>query len=342
MPTDGGGIWYNTTMAKATTEGECHLYQDYETNGVVGPIEILTREEAAECLAKLEAWLEHDLQFDGSKPLGNQRFKPHLYLPFLNDVVHHPALITAVQKILKTDDIRCWSSDLNMKDPHSNGVYCPHQDGTYTGLNPAQECVTVWIALSDVVSKHEGCLEFYYGSHALGQLAHAEDDYEEGEVEDGTLDGDSPDDKGRYVRRKNNNLLSRRQYLPNVPQDAPVAVPLVGGQATMHHFHTIHQSGPNHSGNRRTGLAIRYMTARVQQMGRVRESVTWVSGIRGTADSCEGYFDWEPILPSEQNVTAEDIERGRRAHTDAMQREAVNYFESSKSSAYDEVLATPS
>jgi non-heme Fe2+,alpha-ketoglutarate-dependent halogenase len=315
------------TTTTSNTRSHHNISQDSKKNGVVGPITILTREEAAACLAKLEAWwVEHN----NHEPLGEERFKPHLFLPFLNDIVRNDVLIAAVQKILQTDDIRCWSSDLNIKEAKSDGVYCPHQDATYTGLHPPTECVTAWIALSDVVSEQEGCLEFIRGSHMLGQVEHVEADEKNNLAASASTAAD---------QTKTHNLLSRGQYIPNLQETAAMAIPLVGGQATLHHFHTIHQSGPNQSATtRRIGFAIRYMTARVRQTGRIRETITWISGSRG-GDDCG--FDWEPVLPavSSESSTTKEERRGREAHADAMQRETANYFQGSTTlSAYDEVL----
>lgn len=275
----------------------CCLFQEYQANGVVGPLDILTQEEAATCLAQLEALFPLE---------GNNRFKPHLYLPYINQIVRHPTLIQAVSSILRTNNILCWSSDFNIKKARSKGIYCPHQDATYTGLDPPTKCVTAWIALSPIVSEREGCLEFYKSSHSLGQMKHIEDD-----------------------STKQNNLLSRAQYISDKHLHGFVAEPMIlrGGQASLHHFHVIHQSGTNESEQDRVGLAIRYMSASARQTGTIRECVTLVQGTK----EHDG-FDLEPILPLE-NPTADDVLLGKQAHTDAMQREAANYFASSKTEA---------
>ena len=108
-----------------------------------------------------------------------------------------------------------------------------------------------------------------------------------------------------------------------------VAVPLRGGQATIHNFLTIHESGPNQSTTKpRIGLALRYMAATVRQTGRVRESVTLISG----HPQHDG-FDLEPILPP--NPTPNDIRRGKQVHDEAMRREAENYFQGTNQKEYD-------
>ena len=152
-------------------------------------------------------------------------------------------------------------------------------------------------------------MKFFKSSHEGGQVPHVE--------ETSTTD----------------NLLSRGQFIENPPHEKPLPIQLRGGQATLHHFHMIHQSGHNLSDSNRIGLAVRYMAASVKQTGKIRESVTLISG----QHEHDG-FDLEPILPS--FPSKEDVRRGKEAHADAMRREAANYFEgTSTASAYDELLA---
>jgi ectoine hydroxylase-related dioxygenase (phytanoyl-CoA dioxygenase family) len=254
--------------------------------------------------------------FPNHRVTGDWRFKPHLHLVFVNRIVHHPALISAVQQVLQTKNLLLWSCDFNIKYPETEAWYPPHQDATYAGLHPTNQCVTAWVALSDPVSDKEGCLIFWKGSHRLGQLPHEEN-----------------------VSKDNNNLLSRGQRITSTPDEqlrlddgdenssrSPqlVSIPLRGGEATLHNFYTIHKSGPNRSKYPRVGLALRYIDAAVRQTGSVRESVTLVSG-----KTIHDGFDLEPILPIDGSATSEDIQRGKEAHRDSMQRESANYFDGS-------------
>jgi hypothetical protein len=89
------------------TPNDNDVYHDYHGDGVVGPINVLMREEAAKWVAWVEAWMDF---FAGKPMVGDERFKPHLHLPFVvNHIVRHP-----VQKILGTDNILGWSSDFNI------------------------------------------------------------------------------------------------------------------------------------------------------------------------------------------------------------------------------------
>ena len=291
------------------------VVEQYERDGFVGPIHVLTRDEAQQAWHAYQAWVSTTFPDgnDKGKVVGNARFKPHLYLPFCRDLAHHPTIVRTVQQLLQTEHVLLWSSDFNVKLPNTAGYFAPHQDSTYAGLEPPAQVLTVWLALSETVTENEGCLSFWPGSHKLGQLPH---------------DEESRSGAG------GNNMLSRGQRLAESAQQQlldtkPVSIALRGGQATVHNFYTVHASGPNRSlTTPRVGLALRYMAATVRQTGAVRESVTLVSG-------CVPHdvgFDLEPILPSPHPTTS-DIARGLRAHAQAMQREAQNYFQSTTDNA---------
>ena len=94
------------------------------------------------------------------------------------------------------------------------------------------------------------------------------------------------------------------------------------GEASLHHFHLIHKSGPNRANTQRVALAMRYIAADVRQIGRARECVTLVR-----AKMQHDGFDAEPALPlhATSRVLAEAVAAGMRAHADAMARETQNY-----------------
>jgi ectoine hydroxylase-related dioxygenase (phytanoyl-CoA dioxygenase family) len=277
------------------------LQDDFEREGFLGPLNILTHEQAEKAL--------HEVHQELSSPTETQasRFKLHLFLPTISAIAHHPTLVKAVQQALGTDDILLWSSDINIKPKHSPGLFCPHQDSTFAGLSPPNKCLTAWLALSDPVGEYEGCLAFYKESHKLGQLRH-----------DTNLD------------QSKNNMLSLGQYVSKECLEEScsstismecIAVPLRAGQASFHNFLTVHQSGPNHSSKDRVGLALRYMASSVRQSKPTKELVTMISGPVPT------HFSVEPRLPP--SPTREDIERGRATRVEAMRREQENYFEKS-------------
>ena len=110
---------------------------------------------------------------------------------------------------------------------------------TYWGLDGEEE-VTAWIALSPATVA-SGCMRFVAGSQTQ------------------TVDHcDTHDPR---------NLLTRGQELTvTVSEDAATEVELRPGQMSLHHGKVFHASHPNRSGDRRIGLAIRYIPTRMRQV----------------------------------------------------------------------------
>jgi ectoine hydroxylase-related dioxygenase (phytanoyl-CoA dioxygenase family) len=126
-------------------------------------------------------------------------------------------------------------------------------------------------------------------------------------------------------QRDANNMLSRGQRVEDalVQAYSPMVAELSAGEASLHHFHLIHKSGPNCGNTQRVGLAMRYIAADVRQIGRIRECVTLVRG-----EMQHDGFDLEPELPL--HATAEELAAGLAAHADAMARETQNYFDTAE------------
>ncbi|CAD7940662.1 unnamed protein product [Amoebophrya sp. A25] len=125
-----------------------------------------------------------------------KRFKSHLLLPWLHEILAGNASLKALgQSLLGSDNIAIWSTDWCVKpairpSEETNGIeddlqasaattsprapayyFTWHQDSTYSRL---PDGITVWIAFSDV-QESSGPVLFYPGSHKLGQLPHSED-----------------------------------------------------------------------------------------------------------------------------------------------------------------------
>ena len=307
-------------MSSRSTEtdgDDALLYEFFQENGYIASIDVLSPAEASDLQASYDQWAA---ALKTTRPVGDERFKPHLFLPFINDMARNDVIVAAVQAVLGTENILLWSSDFNVKAPRSGGYYSIHQDSTYTGLEPANLGVTVWLAMSNATEEN-GCMTFIENSHKFGQLPH--------------LEGVTNECCGAAGEDTDNNMLSRNQYVDVDKYDAGkgrrIIVGLRAGQASLHHFHLLHQSGPNNSSQARVGLALRYIAASVKQTGRVREAVTLISG-----QTEHDEFDLEPSLPIGRRASDLEITRGKAAHRSSMAREKGNYFDSSSVKEYDE------
>lgn len=222
---------------------------DYARDGFVFPFDILSAQETAELRADLER-AEDEVRADKQK-LRLLRGYPARLLPSFARLVRHPKMIAAATAVLGPDLI-LWGSGLFIKEANTPSFVSWHQDLTYWGLDQADE-VTLWVALSPATVA-SGCMRFIPGSHGRNIVPHA----------------DSFAD---------NNLLTRGQEIAvEVDESDAVDVVLRPGQASLHHGHLFHASGPNSSGDRRIGAAIRYIVPSMKSSAGPETEVSLISG----------------------------------------------------------------
>lgn len=262
----------------------------YERDGLLFPLAAIGHDRADYCRDRLEAF-EREGGRDFAK---GHNFKPHLLFTWVDEIVHHPAVLDAVEDLIGPD-IRLFHLSIWPKHAHDPAFVSWHQDATYFGLEPAVQ-VTAWVALTDAPVE-SGCMEAVPGSHRLGQLHH-------GQV-------DSP-----------HNLLSRGQTVSaDFARDATVFMAVEAGQMSLHHTHLVHRSGPNRSDRRRIGLGISYIPTAARCRCATRQSAMLV---RGT--DRYGHFDDEPRPlvdhgAAERAFHAEAVARFR----DGNREEAMRY-----------------
>jgi len=263
-------------MTRRLTAGEIARYRN---DGFHFPVRVMSSEEAGAYRRRLE---DHE-RATGGPIAGNMRHKVHLLFTWANDLARHPAILDAVEALIGPD-ILCWSSTFFIKEARSPSFVSWHQDATYWGLS-TDEVVTAWVAFADAPVE-SGAMKFWPGSHLRKQLEHR-DTFDE------------------------NNLLSRGQEIAvDVPEGAGVDVPLKAGEMSLHHVLLAHASGPNTTGDRRIGFALRYIPPHVRQL-KVRDSATLVRG-----RDPYGNFDAEP-------APAADLDEAALAtHREAVERSA--------------------
>lgn len=252
------------------------IAEAYDRDGFVFPIDVVSADEAQSVRADLEA-AEAELAEDPER-LGLLRSYPDRLLPSFDRLIRNPSLINAAAQVLGPD-LMVWSSGLFIKEANSPKIVSWHQDLTYWGLDKAEE-TTCWVALSPA-NEASGCMKFVPGSHKKQLVPHV-DTFDE------------------------NNLLTRGQEIAvDVDEDDGVSVILKTGQASMHHGHLFHASGPNTTDDRRIGSAIRYIRPSMKQRSGDRSLVALVSGE-------DRYGHFEIAEPPKGRLMAEDFERCRR------------------------------
>lgn len=263
----------------------------YRRDGYHFPIRVLSADQAHGYRDRLE---EQERALGG--PLsGNMRHKVHLLFTWANELARHPAILNAVEDVIGPD-ILCWSTTFFTKEAHSPSFVSWHQDATYWGLS-TDDVITAWVAFADAPVE-SGAMKFWPGSHLKNQLEHRD-----------TFASD--------------NLLSRGQEIAvAVPPGEGVDVVLKAGEMSLHHVLLVHGSGPNTTGDRRIGYAIRYIPPHVRQL-KVRDSAMLVRG-----RDRHGNFDLEPEPRMDLDAAA------KAAHHDAVERSAKALYSGTDRTAF--------
>jgi ectoine hydroxylase-related dioxygenase (phytanoyl-CoA dioxygenase family) len=264
----------------------------YERDGFFFPYDGICEDAAEEIRRDLEA-AEAALA-DRPAELALLRSYPDRLLPSFDALIRHPRLIEAASRVLGPD-LMVWSSGLFIKEPNTASYVTWHQDLTYWGLDDVDE-VTAWVALSPS-STRSGCMRFVPGSHRQRMVPHVDSFAED-------------------------NLLSRGQEIAvDVDESVAVDVTLKPGQASLHHGHLFHASGPNETDDRRIGAALRYITPSMKQKSGDRSLVALVCG-----EDRHGHFTVasppaDRLLESDFELCRRDNEIKRRVLYEGAQRD---------------------
>ncbi len=230
----------------------------YRVEGYCAPITVMTPAEAAGYLDRLDRAVAEQPKEAG--PV--LKMKSHLVFGCLDELLHLPAILDAVEDVLGPD-LLAWSSSVFAKRARDPGYVSWHQDLTYWGLAPPK-VTTAWLALTESRVEN-GSMRVVPGSHRKEVVDHR-DTYAE------------------------NNMLSRGQAITDEIDEArAVEVVLEPGQMSLHHVKLFHSSEPNTSDRRRIGYSIRYISAEVRQIAGAGDNATLVRG-----SEAAGHFAPEP------------------------------------------------
>jgi hypothetical protein len=131
------------------------------------------------------------------------------------------------------DDLILWGCHVFCKPAHEGYETPWHQDGHYWPIRPLATC-TVWVAL-EPSTRANGCLRVVPGSHRARTLhEHLHED-------------------------RSDLTLNQRLAAGAFDEAQAVDIELQPGQMSLHDVYMIHGAAANHSPQRRTGVALRYM-----------------------------------------------------------------------------------
>ena len=148
------------------------------------------------------------------------------------DLARDPEIVELVSGVIG-EDVILWGCHVFCK-PAGEGYETPwHQDGHYWPIRPLATC-TVWVAL-EPSTRENGCLRVIPRSH-VDQHLH------------------------EHLHEERTDLtLNQRMADGTFDEATAVDLELEPGQMSLHDVYMIHGAAANTSGQRRTGVALRYM-----------------------------------------------------------------------------------
>jgi hypothetical protein len=173
-----------------------------------------------------------------------QLMTPCRYQPALASTLHRRNATTVARQLLHPGAKVIF--DHAVLKPARTGPVTPwHQDQAFFPVGVRHQSVTVWMPLQDV-DVESGCMQFVPRSHLLPMLPH-----------------------------RSMNDDPRVHAIEAVDPDLSVVArcPLPAGGATVHHYRTLHGSGPNTSTSRRRAYALVYCDP--SKKVRVRKDYPW-------------------------------------------------------------------
>lgn len=219
------------------------LAADYDRNGYVTGVPVLSPEETA----RHRAYLENLEAREGKL---HYKAKLHTVMTSPLEMATDPAVLDVVQALIGPD-ILLYDVTYIIKEPHTPTHVNWHQDLTFWGLDDDAQ-VSMWLALSPA-TESSGCMRMIPGSHKTGVYTH--ETYND------------PD-----------NVLLQSQTIRGIDEGQAVLCPLEPGEASFHHGWVLHASMPNRSEDRRIGLNVQYLAPHVRQTKHDLDSAMLVRG----------------------------------------------------------------
>jgi len=223
------------------------IKQLFETNGWIGPLEIMSQEESKK-FKNLVLSVDEKLDLMNS----DYRCKSNTLFDWVDEISRNSKLISYVEQIIGPN-IHCWDTLFWIKKPGDGKDVSFHQDATYWNFTNKHKAVTVWFAFDDVTPEH-GSLEYVQGSHRVFQKRHKD-------------------------VKTDSNLLMRGQTVDvDVPKTRiKTAVP--AGHILIHSPYTIHGSGKNNATTPRIAMGMIFASTECKPVLEISpESTVMVAG----------------------------------------------------------------
>ncbi|WIM96431.1 phytanoyl-CoA dioxygenase family protein [Actinoplanes oblitus] len=214
----------------------------FDSDGFVFPHDGLTTGECARYLAAFDQYDREASERGGLRAAFRHFPKIHLLAPWADELIRHPAVLSAVSRLLGPD-LLVWSTNVFVREPGSTSGMAWHQDALHYSLKGFHTgAVRVWLALTPADLRN-GAMRFSRGSHRAGIVGH---------------------------RTGADRAAIRSVGLEidvEIDEDTVVPAILGQGQFSMHHMAVAHCSGGNATTADRVGFAIDYLRPDVAPVG---------------------------------------------------------------------------
>jgi ectoine hydroxylase-related dioxygenase (phytanoyl-CoA dioxygenase family) len=251
-------------------------YDAFLENGYVGPLKIVSPEQAAEYKKMI---LEADERYDLMN--SDYRCKSNVLFPWVDEISRNPELVRYVSSIIG-NNFHCWDTLFWIKKPGDGKRVSFHQDGTYWNFDLPQLSLTAWFAFDDVTPE-QGSIQYLKGSHRLNQRRH--------------VDITSTD-----------NLLMRGQTVEEIPSDLEIIKTTVpAGHVLLHCSTMIHGSDVNLTSKTRVAMGMIFVSTRC----RPRLAISPESSIMIAGTDQHNHVLHDPRPTGNWDI---DVENWRRAY----------------------------
>lgn len=223
------------------------LKEQYDQNGWVGPLEIITRDQALK-------FKDMVMQIESEQKLmqSDYRCKSNVLFPFVDEISRSPKLIEYLTELIGPN-FHCWDTLFWVKHPGDGKDVSFHQDATYWNFDKKHLAITVWFAFDDVFEEH-GSIEYVQGSHHAFQRQHND-------------------------IKTDSNLLMRGQTVDGTVPKERIKTQVPAGHVLIHHPYIIHGSSTNCASTPRVAMGMIFASTECKPMLNVSpESTIMVAG----------------------------------------------------------------
>lgn len=222
--------------------------EQYERQGFIGPISIMSREEALE-LKNIVQETDKELSLMSS----DYRCKSNVLFPFVDKISRNPKLIELIS-LLIGPNIHCWDTLFWIKQPGDGKDVSFHQDATYWNFINPTLALTAWFAFDDI-TEHQGSLEYIAGSHIAQARRHKD-------------------------VKTESNLLMRGQTVDIPIPKHRIKTTVPAGSILLHNPFIIHGSGPNLSATPRIAMGMIFASTEcAPRLNLSPESTIMIAGV---------------------------------------------------------------